>query len=99
VIEQLALVLEIVVREQMDWRPSAIDCGELKKLTVPEGAPAVDVTMTVQVMTLPTVAAVEGQVNEDEVEESPVLPVLTVTISLAEQSEAGEEAESVTLYE
>jgi len=59
----------------------------------------VDVTMTVQTMALPTVTAVEGHVNEDAVEMSPMPPVLTVTTSLAEQSEDGVDAESVTLYE
>ena len=92
-------MLEVAASEQLNWSPSAIDCGELEKLTVPEGDPAVDVTMTVQTMALPTVAAVEGQVNDVAVEMSPGLLVLTVTTSLAEQSEDGVDAESVTLYE
>jgi hypothetical protein len=68
-------VLEVATSEQLDCRPSALDCGELENLTVPEGAPSEDETVKVQVTRLPTVAAEEGQTKDAEVDgAAPPLP-------------------------
>lgn len=71
--EQLAAVLEVAAREQVDWRPRSLDCGLLERLMDPDGAPESEVTLIVQVRIDPMVTAEDGQATRVVVGRSPLI--------------------------